>query len=256
MKRVTQSKAAAKKRLIGGNGSVAKKQPQASTNYQKLSEEFIIRYLEFPVLIFDHRTHHFPFANEPFIKLLGYSLEELNNPNDGFFTLIHPKDLELWKTIMEPKLAEIGKQYKNKQVSFYTNSRIKSKQGNYLHFLIQTRVLEWAGDQRAVIFNIFIDISDYKKDASKLMQVKVLNEKDGTWDTVYKETFHFQPDMLSRKETEIMKLMTAGLSVHDICKSENMNYYTVRAHWRNVISKTGCSGLDQLKEKAHDEGWV
>lgn len=251
-----RSKKAFKNKKPGAGKKNNPKTTSVSEVQKRANEDFIFRYLETPITIFDHRTRRFIYANKALCDLLGCDLEELNHPENGFLSRVHAEDMKLWQEKINPQLEQISKLYINRQVTFNTIFRYINKQGAYITILLHTRVLEWEGDKRTVILSTYTKITDFKKDAGKYIEIKVLNEKDDTWEIIHKETFHFKPPMLTSQEAILMKLMTEGLSANEIAKKIHLSYYTVRAHWRNILAKTECKNNRELTELATKEGWI
>jgi len=87
-------------------------------------------------------------------------------------------------------------------------------------------------------------------------KIDVFNSEEQRWKMVYEEKFRPQPHMLSARERGIMLMMLEGKSATQISELLNMNYYTVRSHWRNILTKTKCKSYEELKELAQMEGWI
>ena len=96
----------------------------------------------------------------------------------------------------------------------------------------------------------------HKKDHKIALTINAFNPADQSWKTVITEEFLATPQMLSEREREVMKLIVQENSANEIAEKLDLKFYTVRAHWRNILGKTGCKTQKQLKTLAHREGWI
>ena len=243
------------------NGAVSKKHKDLKSIFKKVPIDFLSNNLNIPITIFDGRNDKLIYFNSALCKLTGYEAEELKNINlNDFLTFIHAKDLAVVLNDVLDIVHAANRQHlkiPNQHVSFTMNYRFLKKDGSYAHVLVQNTVLEWDNvNQKMVTLNIYTDISNHKRDPVMHLKIDVLNGTAPDWKTVYEEKFRPQPQMLSKREKEIMLMMLDGKSATQISELLFMNYYTVRSHWRNILTKTECKSQEELKELALTEGWI
>ena len=65
-----------------------------------------------------------------------------------------------------------------------------------------------------------------------------------------------QTDVLSRREMEVLKLATRGLSNQDIGKELHLSEHTVHGHLKHIFNKLEVSSRTEAVVRALKEGWV
>ena len=225
------------------------------------SIKYLFQHLNSPISILDSRKRKFIYVNPQFIQLTGLSAEELYKVDlSEFLTRIHAKDLLVMLGDIAKRVRDTSSKYifnKRQQLSYTLNYRFKQKNGKFVSVMVQNTVLEWdENNKRSVTLNLYTDISHHKKDNKILLTINILNETSQLWETVLTEEFHSTPEMLSEREREVMKLIVADHTAAHISERLGLKFYTVRAHWRNILNKTQCKSQKELKELAHKEGWV
>jgi len=223
--------------------------------------KFLMDHLSSPVSIYDSRKGKFIYVNPPFCNLTGLTAEEVYAmPLAEYLTRVHAKDLLVVLNEVAKKVRDACSRYiknKKQQLVYTINYRLKQKDGKYCHVMVQCTVLEWYRDlKRSVSLNLYTDISNHKNDHKIVLNISVFNAADNLWKTVLTEEFLGKPEMLSERECEVMKLMVIENTAGEIAKKLNIKFYTVRAHWRNILGKTNCKTQKDLKELARKEGWI
>ncbi len=64
------------------------------------------------------------------------------------------------------------------------------------------------------------------------------------------------PDGLTAREAEVLKLVTAGLSNHDIAVQLVVSDHTVRRHLQNIFAKVGVSSRAAATAYAFEHGLI
>ena len=223
--------------------------------------KFLMHHLSSPISIYDSKKERYIYVNPHFCHLTGLTEEELHNIKlTEFLTRVHAKDLLVVLNAVAKQVRNACVEYiekKNCQVVYTLNYRLKQADGTYLHVMAQNTVLEWYKDvQRSVVLSLYTDISNHKKDHKIMLTLNAMNPADKLWKTVLTEEFLTAPEMLSRREKEVMMLIVQENTASQVAQKLGLKFYTVRAHWRNILGKTGCKSHKELKALAHKEGWI
>lgn len=238
---------------------VSKKPESKKPKQEQYPPDYLIHHLTTPITIYDYRVNKFTYVNQPFADLTGFTVDDLNSIQFAWFSRIHPRDLTIWKELVLPRINEMSKKHvKNNKQHFSATVcfRFRNKDEQYIQLLTQSDVIEWTNKERAVVLNTFTDITNYKQGAKMFLEISIADESKRNWQTVHREEFTEEPEMLSKREKEIMKLMIDRKSAQEISKILDMNYYTLRSHMRNILIKTKCNSQSELRVLAVAEGWI
>jgi DNA-binding CsgD family transcriptional regulator len=222
-----------------------------------------LEHMQSPINIFDFRKKRFVFANNKFCELIGMEASECYNRElKDYDHWIDAGDLAILQNEVAKKLDGIFNKYikeKTDRLSYSVNFRLKEK-GNYkehIHVVSQCTVIEW-NDQLLpnLTLNVLTDITHYRHNQKMTLTINLVDEQSGRWKNVSKDDFLRTPEMLCAREKEIMHLILLDKSATVISKEKNISFFTVRAHWRNILQKTNCKTQKELKHLAQVEGWV
>ncbi len=64
------------------------------------------------------------------------------------------------------------------------------------------------------------------------------------------------PNQLTASETEIVKLIAAGMTTKEIAAKRNISYHTVNTHRKNIFRKTEVTNASELIIHAIKAGWI
>jgi len=224
-------------------------------------QNFIFSKLNSPISIFDFRADKIVYANDKFLQFTGLTQEECNRITLGeFYSWIEASDLKMLMHDVRGRMEQLYPTLvhcNSAQLTFTVNFRLKERHGKYTHVLSQSSVIEWSHNLfPAAILNLLTDVTDHKKDQKMILSVSMFNECEQQWNIVHTAEFLRAPEQLSKRETEIMKLMVNGKSLEMISEELHISYHTVRTHCQNILDETGCPSQQKLKEHALKEGWV
>lgn len=222
---------------------------------------YILYNLNSPINIYDLRAQRFLYVNNIFAQVLGLSEEESYSQNvENFLKWIHPDDLEILKEKIYFRIRETSAKYsddENLKITFSVNFRLKGKDGSYLNMISQSSILEWDEYKAPLaILNLLTNVSNHKSDHKIILTISKFDESKREWVLLLREEFMHEPKMLSKRETEIMKLLTHGMNCEMISKHLHISYYTARKHCQNILDATSCKSQEELKELAIKEGWI
>ena len=229
---------------------------------QHLNTDFLVNCSS-PLNVYDHRRNKVVYVNNKFIQLTNLTEDECYDLRlESLEQWVHPSDSAILREKVMQSLSSSCADLLtrgNRKLSFQVNFRIRNYSENRetCTVLAQCSVLEWdENDTPATTLTLFSDITRHCSGQKIVLSVNVFDESENKWKTYSTMQFHHEPLMLSRREREIVSHIISDASATQISQRLNMPYYTVRAHWRNILLKTECKSQKELKERAHREGWI
>lgn len=191
-------------------------------------------------------------------SVLGYEPEEFTI--ELMLSIIHPDDLPYF---MDFELAVVDfkmKLPKEKLMKYKTryNYRVKRKDGVYIHILQQSITIE-TNDEGAVLRNLVIhtDIDYLKTTNKKTLSFIGLEGEESFYDVkVDRKYSSKQAEVLTRREKQILLLLSKNKSSEEIAQLLSISLETVKTHRRNINAKVGVSSPLELVTKATENGWL
>ncbi|RNI30832.1 hypothetical protein EFA69_06930 [Rufibacter immobilis] len=207
--------------------------------------------------IFNCQDPQFEFVSDTVETVLGYPSEEFTLPLA--LERIHPDDLP-WFLSFEQSAVEFFKQLRPDQVPKYKlryDFRIKKANGEYIRVLHQ--VIPIHVDASGLVLHtlcLHTVISHLKQEGKPVLSFIGLEDEPSYIDVNVQNVFSSKKEILSRREKEILSLLIAGHSSHQISEKLHISTHTVNTHRKNILAKTGLSTTSELVAKAVREGWV
>jgi DNA-binding CsgD family transcriptional regulator len=186
----------------------------------------------------------FHYVDRRSLKMMGINRDELSPYH--FFEATHPDDLQrqtlgrakLFKLAHDLYMAEKG------TTLFSSNFKIRNPQGSYSELLFQMYLYFSTVPYKSVfLVKVHTNIDWFKK------------RKYGYHYYVGNDFSNFRyPDEellmignpLSNRETEIVKLIEAGLNSDHIAEKLFLSVHTVNTHRRNILEKTGKTHISDV----------
>lgn len=173
--------------------------------------------------------------------------------------LIHPDDLEFVMTAEKmtlEKMREIGLEYQQNLKCSYC-FRMRTNKGNYEMFHHQS--LHTAKDEDGNLWqavNIHTNIHHITQQNPYTVLVIGIGGRNDFHQIHYKKDDLKAPVMLTKREREILSLLSIGQSAHKISQVLHISYNTVTTHRRNIMHKTGSKKTPELIRKALEWGMI
>lgn len=212
--------------------------------------------------IFDVTTRKHEYVSESVVDILGVSPKAFTV--DLILSLIHPNDVE--NTLKNLGLISkfFGIYLKPEERPFYKSSqhlRIKTKSGKYRKFLDQQIVISQNDDgQLSKILVNFSDISNLVENSeeSKLSFIDLRGLRSYYYLTSEKDFKRiFEPEtILSKRELEVVKLVSEGYDNNEIGNLLFVSAQTVRKHRTNILQKTKYNKFAQVVAYAIKDGLI
>lgn len=193
------------------------------------------------VFIYDVEKRKPVWINQYAVKRFGYTNNELKGiTSEDFFSLFHPKSLELFsKRIKDFKESE-GK-------ALNTLYQLKNKNRNWIHMLTCSRIYQRNQDG-SIKYLIGYAAEVDPKELNKHVQVmKELNSRAMRLSVV---------DKLSKRELDVVRLIASGYTDKEISVKLDISVHTTRTHRKRIISKLGLKNSAVLIKFAVENGII
>jgi PAS domain S-box-containing protein len=202
--------------------------------------------------VFIFQDDKFTFGNAKFLKIIGYSVDELNELSYDSF--IHEDDVE-------EIVDKTRKCLKGIQNSFGGKIRVISKEKNEKLVEISCNITK-INNVPAILGNILEDEENFDtnlktgnvEELNNVIQYLSDNRNKISDDLLHrifeaKEPIIEEPintDKLSKREVEILDLICSGLTNQEISEQLFISHRTVDTHRSNLLSKTGSKNTAEL----------
>jgi DNA-binding CsgD family transcriptional regulator len=184
-------------------------------------------------------------------NMFGYDFEKINLT--FLFDILHPNDSHLVQAIIKNSIDQIIQA----EIPKYTNvfklsSRIRKSNGEYIKILSDNFILQT--NKNNLVQSILVRYTDISfLDESEEVDWWVDTEfidKEAIVNSVYGE----RKDVFTRREKEIVLLIILGSSNAGISRDLSISHHTVATHRKNILSKSKCSGVQDLKTYCKKNG--
>lgn len=210
---------------------------------ERLSE---IENCTFSVLDMDKNIYLL--KSSKFKRMLGYTSPEdfENDDMELFHRIIHPDDLPF---VLETE-NEAYMFYKNlplsekKDFKLVYDFRVRNKQGIYMRFIHQFVVLEQDRFGKSWLALIVTDLIAERATDDK-PQRRMINIKTGKLYLFNDNDTFNSGTLLTKRETEILRLIAQGMDSQDISERLFISFNTVNNHRQNILCKTRSENTTQ-----------
>lgn len=200
-------------------------------------------------------------------NVLGIEPEEFTL--ERYLQIIHPDNLpQMHKR--EAKIAEMISKIDPQDLPFYKFSyfvKLKLPNGKIKRILHQATTLSISDANKiGHVLGVHIDVSHLKFVDDQTFSVEGLRDDipshygiDPEKDNPNLDQEEEKPslsDILSKRETDVIKLIAKGLSTTDIAERLNLSDHTVKTHRKNILVKTNSSNTAELVAKSVLEGVI
>lgn len=214
------------------------------------------------VFVVDFCTKGYFFLSRNFKKIIGYDRKVFKEGGMEFaIQLQHPEDSEVYAEEVFKRHINFMKSVPSteKDLCWYThNCRYKHKDGHFMQILLHYRVMQ-ADNQGnpLVILGYCTDITAHKTDNKIVSTINKWDEKGGL---IRISTDYYFPEpeegTLSKREVEVLKWITEGLSSQAIAERINRSIHTVNTHRKNMLEKTNAKNMADLIRYAISKGYL
>ncbi len=210
----------------------------------------IIDILPSIVYILDYRTRKYLYMSENIKDIFGYTAEETIAAGQSLiFSRVHPDDIAVFTSKIFGEFVDYSRTVSDedlKKTVFSLNVRYKRKDDVYIQFLQQYVVLERDEFNNPLMtLGLATDITAYKTD-NRMVFAVTKYKQSGRELKIYSPYALPISHIVSKRETEILKLLLKGYTSKRIAEALNLSYYTIRAHRRKLLEKTNCKNTAEL----------
>lgn len=190
--------------------------------------------------VYDLNKKEYILADSKFDRKTGYRLNHDFHVNpDYFYELMHPEDFPfvLDTIIKTVKFLNSVPPVEKTEYKLIIDFRLLNTKGIYLRFVQQVVVLEL--DRNGDIWLILKLVDLASENSSKVpSQRKLLNMKTGKL-TLFNDEVEYPSDtVLSKRETEVLGLISQGLNSKNIAERLFISVNTVNNHRQKILAKT------------------
>lgn len=215
--------------------------------------------------IIDFNNMSLSHLSKSFELIHGISLNEIRNIDD-ILNLTHPNDINFVTKAEEKALnfiiSEIGADKFTKYKGSY-NFRLQVADGSYELFNHQALVVSMDENYKFIkSLNIHTNINHLTKTNNyKFSLIGLMDEPSYLnldIDTTKNENAgdHSPPIVFTKREIEIIKLLSEGNKTKTIAEKLFISQATVETHRKNILHKSGCKNSVELVSKSLAEGWI
>ena len=210
--------------------------------------------------ILDLRTQKFTFVSDNTLEIFGYDSADYIRDGQMFHEGIkHPDDtVNSWKLVYNiwhvlshiPSTSRSG--YK-----FSHDYRIIKPDGKVARLLEQSSVLQQDSDGNIThLLGVCTDITQWKRNGTQLASLSSANEKQYfLFNSDHSESKNSK-SILSKRELEILKLISQGHSSKYIADKLFISFHTVNTHRQKMIEKTNTKNTGGLVQFAVCNGLI
>ncbi len=191
------------------------------------------------IFIFDMEHMKPLWINNFFYKKFGYSPEELKTLTaTQFLDMFHPKSRKHFQQRMAA--------YEDRE-GYRSLYELYTKEGNSVFMLLSSRVFERSSDGVVKLLIGYATELDHNELARHQKKIRDLEGKSETSAEIGK---------LSKREKDIIRLITHGLTDKEIAGHLDISVNTTKTHRKRIISKLGLKNTAALVKFAVDNDLV
>lgn len=207
--------------------------------------------------IFNCSKQQMEYVNENISNVLGYQPEEFKI--DFLLENIHPDDLVYFIN------------FENTVTKFFTNLppdkvlkykvrydyRIKKIDGTYIRILQQVVTIQ-SDENGAVIrvLGVHTDISHLKQNNGSTLSFIGFDGEPSYFDVEINTIFKPSKEVFTKREKQILKLISEGKSSAEIARTLCISKFTVDGHRKNLLKKSSSNNISELITKTFQNGWL
>ncbi len=237
--------------------------PKAVTEQIDLSQkELINRYMDvfhfgdYFYLIFNTRTTEMEYVSPNIEKVLGYAPEDFHL--QVVMDSIHADDLPYYYHYELSAVRFFSGLPEDQflKYKFAYDYRLKTKEGSYKRVQQQIIPIYYFPEGGVRTLGIFTDLSHLNIQGIPKLSFIGMQGAPSYYNVHLKDDFHLSSHVFTKKELEILRYVVQGTKSEDIAKRLSKSIFTVRAHRKNILRKSGCGSVQELLVKSIREGWV
>ncbi len=245
--------------FLGEKGSGSFAQLLESPQFRFLQEQSPAAFC-----ILNYQEMRYDYFSENIKGLLGYEASRYTQP-DGFefaLSTFHPSHLAVFSGKIVPKIIEYYNEFSAedqvKTLRFTLTFLCRNANNEYIWCMQQISVLETDAQGLPLYSLVFLsNITNIKKDEQLDFIISQKNA-DGIYAPILATTMLDQKDFtfLSKRELEVLTLISKGLSTSEIAEILNISTETISSHRKNMLVKSKAKNTAELLNLAIKKGFL
>lgn len=205
--------------------------------------------------IFDTDTLKSTWVSDSVIDVLGYSASEMDVPM--LLRIFHPDDRPIVGLIDEKirSLAEMNGRGWLSAFNIVIDFRCRHAGGDYIRLLCQMVQPQQGLPVPNQRYGTITDISHIKKNGEPTLSLVSIDGREAITNISLLPTLSV-PNPFTRREKEIVALVTQGFPSKEIAQRLFISLDTVKNHKKNIFAKARCNTSVQLLHKCITHGWT
>jgi DNA-binding CsgD family transcriptional regulator len=230
-------------------------------SYAQMITPYLIRRFDFGpsfYFVYNYPQSRYVFVEKRIEHILQYQPSELTSATDDFFfSHMHPEDVSPYQLAMQrchKYMAELPEYERH----YYTTSldyRLQRKDGAYIHLLQQMVCMEY-DHKGAPLFSLekCTSITHWEKHQHMTLSIIGPNRQRNHVFYPNKQIMSKEKYLFSPAELRILKLISQGMTSHEVAEFLNLSFNTVNTHRRNMRKKAGVKSTTSLIRIAQENG--
>lgn len=208
----------------------------------------------FTVDVFKQR---YDFASDNFSQIFGYNpvwINTIRKQGDMLEDRIHPDDrgqLVEYQIEHGQFIYSLPAEERNDYQQIF-QYRILNARGQYVNVVSRQQVIEKDRNGKAWIIMGLMNISPDQTPCEKIKRT-IINRKTGE---IYLPTSVVIQKNLTKREKEILSLISLGFLSKEIAGKLNLSIYTVNNHRKNILAKLDVNNVIEAINRARDYGII
>jgi len=183
-------------------------------------------------------------------QVIGHSPEEIKKIGGDFtFQIVHPDDLKACTQLLKVAwefFAQLSVDLKYSHICNFYYRAIK-KDGSIIKVQLQVVNVEMDSDDNILVTANFItDITHLGLSSEVKLTIVDTDTNTCFSATAPQHNLSKESPLLTRREVEILRMLTKGYNSRRIAEELVISYYTVRTHRKNILEKFGKRNTAEL----------
>jgi len=203
------------------------------------------------ILITNTSKQSYEYISQDFEKTLGLDRDKMIS--DGlkyYLSHYHPKDLpillKVFEDLMVFSMNELDLEQR-KRVVYTWNYRIKNSDDDYKAMHVQQTPIYFDDNGRPIIGYSQNTVIGDGRPRPLIATCKILND-DNKFETIYYKNYIHEAlqQMLTKREIDVIKLLSRGHSTKEIAHELNISNHTVGVHRKKILKKTELNSTAEI----------
>ncbi len=200
------------------------------------------------IQILDMSNFKIVYTSPNCFEITGFTDSELNNTGFTYWLRTIPFKQILFYVKSSKFVNEKLKLLKSNEINFSNqciNLAFKNKMGESRSMVSTNTCIEWIGNKQKYQLIMWRDMTEKFKNKEFSVRYLIGNEVFNYFSTQGKFK---NGELLTDKESEIIKAHKTGLSTKEIADFMNLSNFTIDNHKKNLLSKLNTNSMDNVLE--------